>query len=144
MACSSSQSLGILTGKRRESTIESHDMKSITLVLLTAAAVSAADFSTGQAARLVIGQATFTEASQGADRNLVGGVGGVAYANDMLFVADGNRIGASPVNQRVLIFKNLSSTLPKATDELPYTPYLSEATNTRCPVCTGSADVVLG
>lgn len=119
-------------------------MKSITLVLLTAAAVSAADFSTGQAARLVIGQATFTEASQGADQNLLGGVGGVAYANDMLFVADGNRIGATPVNQRVLIYKALSSKIPKPTDELPYTPYLSLAANPRCPVCQGTADVVLG
>jgi hypothetical protein len=86
-------------------------MKSITLVLLAAVAASAADFTTGQAARLVIGQSTFTEGEQGAGQNLIGGVGGVAYANDMLFVADGNRIGAS-VNQRVLIFKNLSGNLP--------------------------------
>jgi uncharacterized protein (TIGR03437 family) len=111
-------------------------MKSISLVLLAAAAASAADFSTGQAARLVIGQATFTQADQGAGQNLIGGVGGVAYAADMLFVADGNRIGASPVNERVLIFKNLSSNLPQPTDELFY--------YTRCPVCIGGADVVLG
>src|ERR1700674_2628335 len=111
-------------------------MKSISLVLLAAAAASAADFSTGQAARLVIGQQTFTEAAQGANQNLVGGVGGVAYAGDMLFVADGNRVGASPVNQRVLIFKDLSSVLPRPTDELFY--------YSRCPVCLGNADVVLG
>jgi phage tail sheath gpL-like len=111
-------------------------MKSITLVLLAAVAASAADFYTGQAARLVIGQQTFTEAAQGAGQNLLGGVGGVAYAANTLFVADGNRIGASPVNQRVLIFKNLSGNLPQPTDELLYT--------TRCPVCIGGADVVLG
>jgi uncharacterized protein (TIGR03437 family) len=111
-------------------------MKSISLVLLAVVAASAADFTTGQAARLVIGQSTFTEAEQGAGQNLIGGVGGVAYANDMLFVADGNRIGASPVNQRVLIFKNLSGNLPKPTDELFY--------YTRCPACIGGADVVLG
>jgi uncharacterized protein (TIGR03437 family) len=111
-------------------------MKSISLVLLAAAAASAADFSTGQAARLVIGQQTFTDAAQGADQNLLGGVGGVAYAADMLFVADGNRVGASPVNERVLIFKNLSSTLPRPTDEIFYA--------SRCPVCVGNADVVLG
>ena len=111
-------------------------MKSITLVLLAVVAASAADFTTGQAARLVIGQSTFTEGEQGAGQNLIGGVGGVAYANDMLFVADGNRIGASPVNQRVLIFKNLSGNLPKPTDELLY--------YTRCPACIGGADVVLG
>jgi hypothetical protein len=111
-------------------------MKSITLVLLAAVAASAADFSTGQAARLVIGQQTFTQGDQGANQSLVGGVGGVAYAADMLFVADSNRVGASPVNERVLIFKNLSINLPLPTDELFY--------YTRCPVCIGNADVVLG
>src|SRR5437762_9198618 len=128
--------LAIIRDKRRESTNESHRMKSIFLVLLAAAAAHAAEFSTGQAARLVIGQRTFTEGLQGADQNLVGGVSGVAYANDMLFVVDSNRIGAAPVNQRVLIYKNLSSALPKPTDELFY--------DTPCPVCLGRADVVLG
>jgi uncharacterized protein (TIGR03437 family) len=111
-------------------------MKSISLVLLAVAAASAADFSNGQAARLVIGQSTFTEGEQGAGQNLIGAVGGVAYAGDMLFVADGNRVGASPVNQRVLIFKNLSGNLPQPTDELFY--------YTRCPACIGGANVVLG
>jgi hypothetical protein len=111
-------------------------MKSILFVLLAAVAAQAGEFSTGQAARLVIGQRTFTEALQGADQNLVGGVSGIAYAGDMLFVVDSNRVGAAPVNQRVLIFKNLSGTLPKPTDELFYT--------TPCPVCVGMADVVLG
>jgi hypothetical protein len=111
-------------------------MKSISLVLLAAAAASAAQFSTGQAARLVIGQSTFTEGEQGAGQNLLGGVGGVAYAADMLFVADSNRVGAAPVNERVLIFKNLSGNLPQPTDELLY--------STRCPVCIGGADIVLG
>jgi len=111
-------------------------MKSTILVLLAAVAAHAAEFSTGQAARLVIGQRTFTEQNQGADQNLVGGVGGVAYAGDMLFVVDSNRIGAAPVNQRVLIFKNVSSAFPKPTDELFY--------DRPCPVCLGTADVVLG
>src|SRR5204862_8331799 len=88
----SSQTLAIILSKRRESTIESHGMKSNILVLLAAVAAHAAEFSTGQAARLVIGQKTFTDANQGADRNLVGGVGGVAYAGNMLFVVDSNRI----------------------------------------------------
>jgi uncharacterized protein (TIGR03437 family) len=111
-------------------------MKSISLVLLAVAAASAADFTTGQAARLVIGQSTFTQGDQGAGQNLIGAVGGVAYAGDMLFVADSNRVGASPLNERVLIFKNLSSNLPQPTDELFY--------YTRCPVCIGGANVVLG
>ena len=111
-------------------------MKSTILVLLAAAAAYAAEFTTGQAARLVIGQKTFTDANQGANNNLVGGVGGVAYAGDMLFVVDSNRIGAAPVNQRVLIFKDVSRSFPKPTDQLPY--------DRPCPVCLGTADVVLG
>src|SRR2546427_636999 len=111
-------------------------MKSTILVLLAAVAAHAAEFSTGQAARLVIGQRTFTDGNQGADQNLVGGVSGLAYANDMLFVVDSNRIGAAPVNHRILIFKNLSGALPKPTDELFY--------DRPCPVCLGTADVVLG
>jgi len=111
-------------------------MKSIILVLLAAVVAPAAEFSTGQAARLVIGQRTFTEAMQGAQQDLVGGVSGIAYAGDMLLVVDANRIGAAPVNQRVLIFKSLSTALPKPTDELTY--------DRVCPVCLGMADVVLG
>ena len=107
-----------------------------TILVLLAASAYAAEFVTGQAARAVIGQRTFTDGSQGADQNLIGGVGGVAYANNMLFVADGNRVGAAPVNQRVLIFKNVSGFLPQPTDVLQYT--------TPCPVCVGNADVVLG
>src|SRR6266581_3622701 len=110
----------IIRCKRRESTIESHCMKSILFVLLVAAAAPAAEFSTGQAARLVIGQRTFTEQEPGARQDLLGGVSGLAYAGDMLFVVDSNRVGASPQNQRVLIYKNLSGTLPRPTDELGY------------------------
>jgi uncharacterized protein (TIGR03437 family) len=99
-------------------------------------AAPAVDFTTGQAARLVIGQATFTAQYPGADQNLVGGVSGLAYANNMLFVADSNRIGAIPINHRVLIFQNISGQLPKPTDELFYT--------TKCPACLGQANVVLG
>lgn len=96
----------------------------------------AGDFSTGQAARLVIGQRTFTSQSPESSDTVLGAVGGVAYARDMLVVTDSNRVGATPDNNRVLIFRNLSRTLPAPTDELP----LGE----RCPVCTGKADVVLG
>ena len=47
-------------------------MKSIILVLLAAVAAPAAEFSTGQAARLVIGQRTFTDGAPGADQIQVG------------------------------------------------------------------------
>src|SRR5258706_13875812 len=111
-------------------------MKSIFFVLLVAAAAPAAEFSTGQAARLVIGQRTFTEQEPGARQDLLGGVSGLPYAADMLFVVDSNRVGASPQNERVMIFKNLSGTLPRPTDEIGY--------DRPCPVCRGAADVVLG
>src|SRR5438046_69950 len=128
--------LAIILSKRRESTIESQRMKSTFVFLLAAASACAAEFSTGQAARLVIGQRTFTEQAEGAGQDLVGGVTGLAYVNDMLFVVDSNRVGAAPQNQRVLIFKTLSANLPKPGDELFF--------DRPCPVCRGSADVVLG
>ena len=92
-------------------------MKSILVFLLAAAAAFAAEFSTGQAARLVIGQRTFTEALQGAKQDLVGGVSGIAYASDMLFVVDANRVGAAPVNHRVQILNKQNGQQPKPTDE---------------------------
>jgi hypothetical protein len=94
------------------------------------------EFVTGQAARLVIGQRTFTSQSPSFSDTVLGGVSGLAYANDTLLVVDSNRVGASPENHRVLIFRNLSRALPAPTDELPQ--------GERCPVCTGTADVVLG
>ncbi|MGH9658313.1 MAG: hypothetical protein ACRD96_07195, partial [Bryobacteraceae bacterium] len=111
-------------------------MKPYLVWIATLSAVCAADFTTGQAARLVIGQRTFTEQRPGASAELVGGVSGLAWVNDMLFVADANRVGASPQNHRVLIYKNTSTKFPKPTDELNY--------DRDCPVCLGSADVVVG
>ena len=112
-------------------------MKSFAVFVLTAALAHAADFYTGQAARLVIGQKTFTAQESGATDQLLGGVGGVAYANDTLFVTDANRLGAAPLNHRVLVFRNVSGQLPTLTGSIP--PDLS-----RCPVCTGRADLILG
>lgn len=112
-------------------------MKYAVLFCLSAALVMAGDFVTGQAARLVIGQSTFTAADPGASATLLGGVSGLAYANNMLMVADSNRVGSTPINNRVLIYKNLTSQLPALDASIP--PNLS-----RCPICVGSADVVLG
>ncbi len=105
-------------------------------LLLTGTLAAEVEFTTGQAARLVIGQETFTAGMPGASAKLLGAAGGVAYVNDTLFVADANRLGAGPLNQRVLIYKNLSSQLPGPLDELPQ--------GSLCPVCVGEADVVLG
>ncbi len=111
-------------------------MKFLSILALAAIQSFAADFITGQAARSVIGQTTFTAQTPGASDTLLGGVGGLAYANDTLFVADSNRVGASPLNNRVLIFRNVSGFLPKPTDELFYSQ--------KCPVCVGSAATVVG
>jgi uncharacterized protein (TIGR03437 family) len=111
-------------------------MKCISVFILCAAAVSAADFTNGQAARLVIGQTTFTSEDPNSSDTVVGGISGVAYAADTLFVADSNQVGAAPSNNRVLLFGGLSSQLPTPTAELPY--------NRKCPVCVGQATVVLG
>jgi uncharacterized protein (TIGR03437 family) len=112
-------------------------MRSISVFLLAAAAAFAQiNFTTGQAARAVIGQPTFTAQSPNSSDTVLGGAGGVAYANDTLFVADSNRVQASPVNHRVLLFKNLSGQLPTPDAQLTY--------NRKCPVCVGTATLVLG
>ncbi len=110
-------------------------LKTCALLSLCACVGLAADFVTGQGARLVIGQTTFTSQTPGASDTLVGGVGGLAYANGTLFVADSNRTGLTPLNNRVLLFP--TQNFPGPLD--PIRPYIS-----RCPVCVGQASVALG
>jgi len=95
-----------------------------------------ANFTNGQAARLVIGQATFTSQNSNSNDVFVGGVSGIAYANDTLFVADSNYVGATPSNHRILLYRGLSSQLPGPAAELAY--------SRKCPVCLGQATTVLG
>jgi hypothetical protein len=95
----------------------------------------AAEFITGQGARLVIGQTTFTNQESGTSATVLGGVGGVAVANGRLFAVDANRLNQTPINNRVVIFDTTG--FPKPTDEIQ--PYIA-----RCPVCVGQANVVLG
>jgi hypothetical protein len=113
-------------------------MKCIPILLLSMSAVLADDFTTGQAARAVIGQPTFTTQSDQSSATVLGAMSGLAYdaATDTLIVADSNRVSSSPINHRVLLFKNISSTLPAPTADLPYL--------IKCPVCVGQASVVLG
>ena len=111
-------------------------MKCFSIFLFCAAAVCAADFTTGQAARLVIGQTTFTSQDSNSSDIILGGASGIAFAGDTLFVADSNRVGSSPNNHRVLLYQNLSGMLPRPTDQLAY--------NSKCPVCVGQATLVLG
>jgi uncharacterized protein (TIGR03437 family) len=94
----------------------------------------AVDFLTGQAARITIGQGTFTsQASGNPSAYQVGAVDGVAYANNTLFVVDSNHLQIPPVNNRVLIFTDVSSFIHSPTDPVPQ--------GGRCPVCIGSPSV---
>jgi uncharacterized protein (TIGR03437 family) len=117
-------------------------MKYISLFLLSSIVALPADFMTGQAARITIGQNTFTAQDTGtATAYRVGAISGIAVANNSLVVVDSNRVQADPVQNRVLIFNNISRLVPSPTSELPQ--------GVRCPVCKGtpdssSADVVLG
>ena len=115
-------------------------MKCISVLLLGAATVLAqgptVGFTTGQAARLVIGQPTFTSQDTNSSDIIVGAVSGLAYAANTLFVADANRVGATPNNHRVLIYQNVSGMLPSPTAPLNY--------DRKCPVCLGQATAVLG
>ncbi len=80
----------------------------------------------------MIGQTTFTSQNNGATNQILGSISGLAYANDStggtLFVADSNRIGLLPINNRVLMFSNIAQTVPQLTAALP----LYQA---RCEVC---------
>ena len=113
-------------------------MKCLSGFFLCAATLfaQAGTFANGQAARLVIGQATFTSQDSNSSDVFVGGVSGLAFGNDTLLVADSNFVGASPSNHRVLIYQGLSSMLPSPTADLQY--------NRKCPVCVGQASLVLG
>jgi len=112
-------------------------MKFISVLFLCASLFAQTPtFTTGQAARLVIGQTTFTSADTNSSDTILGAASGLAYAADTLFVADANRVGAAPSNHRVLIYQGLSSILPSPTAELNY--------DSKCPVCVGQATTVLG
>ena len=117
-------------------------MKSFSLFLFAAllagepGAFAQPNYTTGQAARAVIGQPRFDAQNQNSSDTVLGAASGIAYAADTLFVADDNLVQATPQNNRVLLFKNLSNQLPPPTAQPPY--------NSTCPVCVGQANVVLG
>jgi hypothetical protein len=116
-------------------------MKYLSLLFLTFWTASGQEFLTGQAARMTIGQVTFTEQNETPTQYVLGAVDGVAFANNMLVVVDSNHIQATPVQNRVLIYNNISRFMLPPTSEVPQ--------GSRCPLCVGSpqvggADVVLG
>lgn len=122
-------------------------MRVLFSVLLACTASMAADFSSGQAARALIGQQTFTTTQPGTGADRVGGISGLAYGADTLFVADSNRFGSfgapdgngNPTqnNNRVLVFSGLSNQIPQ--------PTANYGIDSRpCKICVGSASMVLG
>ena len=123
-------------------------MKYIAAMLLSAGVICAANFETGQSARAVIGQATFTAQAYDNAAVELGGVSVLAWANGSLFVVDSNRVGSSPVNNRVVIYSNLLSStfVPGSTLPSPAQQILEETyTNfIRCPVCVVNPSVIVG
>ncbi len=118
-------------------------MKSFCLFLLAAQLCPGASFFTGQAARLVIGQTTFTDANEGATDYLLGAAGGIAYANNILFVVDSNRFSADPLNNRVLLFP--TAPLPTPTQALSFPAPASSPSGVTCLVCANTrATAILG
>lgn len=113
-------------------------MKYSVLFLASAGLLCAEQFVTGQAARAVIGQETFTRQAPGATQSRLGAVSGVAYANNTLFVVDSSRVQAFPQNNRVLIYRNLDTKFPGPKTSIRLQDYA------RCPLCGGEADVVVG
>ncbi len=72
----------------------------------------AAQFTNGQAARAEFGQQSFTTGANGVSQNLLGAVSGLAFANGLLYVTDSNRVGATPLNNRVLAFDTTQLPIP--------------------------------
>jgi uncharacterized protein (TIGR03437 family) len=117
-------------------------MKHLGLIFLATSvafpAQAQVNFLTGQGAREVFGQPTFTFEGVGAPSAYqLGSVDGVAYANNTLFVVDstlhGDLIPGLPENNRVLIYNNISQYIYGPTAQVPQ--------GTRCPVCIGDPNV---
>lgn len=118
---------------------------------MSASLSHAQDFINGQAARAVIGQYAFTYADNIPGQQVVGAVGGLAWANGTLYVADSSPLGTFPpapdatsngpitVNNRLLFFN--TTQIPGADANLAtLTPF----DNFNCNVCGYPASNVLG
>jgi uncharacterized protein (TIGR03437 family) len=108
------------------------------IVAALACLVNAQTFTNGQAARIGIGQLNFTFGASGAQQWLLGGASGLAYANNLLFVADSNVLGATPNNNRVLIFDTAQFPPPPGDVNQYKSPSLY------CKVCGYNAINLLG
>jgi uncharacterized protein (TIGR03437 family) len=110
----------------------------VILLTLSATAVYADGFTNGQAARAEIGQSTFTDGIDGTQQYLLGGASGLAYWGGVLYVADDNRLGATPLNNRVMMFD--TSLVPNTRDDVTtkYHP------SSRCWLCGFGAFGIVG
>jgi hypothetical protein len=110
------------------------------LFLFASALLAQKPFQNGQAARAVVGQITFTAGNNNPSQQILGGASGLAWAGNRLYVADSNRLAASPLDDRVVVFD---------TTLIP-TPYTNLGQDTAlfgqpyCYVCGTQASLVLG
>ena len=115
-------------------------MKLPAFLLLCASAplVFGQTFVTGQAARAELGQYSFSRGDTTASSQILGGVGGLAWSNGTLFVADDNHVGATPNNNRIVMFNTAQIPAPH-TDLSTVPPF-----NSLCQVCGYPASNVIG
>ncbi len=115
-------------------------MKLIAFLLLFASAplFFGQTFVTGQAARVELGQATFSRGQTTASQTVLGGVGGLAWSNGTLFVADDNRVATAFNNNRVMMFS--TGQIPAPSDDLSIKP----PANALCGLCGYPAFNVIG
>jgi uncharacterized protein (TIGR03437 family) len=116
-------------------------------LLVCAPLLPAASFTNGQAARAEIGQFFFNSAQGTPSNQVLAGPSGLAYVNNMLFVADGNVLGASDGNDGNGIPIQGNRILTFYTNEIPgaYTDLgLGTTGDSLCGVCGFSAVNVLG
>ncbi len=97
-------------------------------------------FQNGQAARAVVGQITFTVGNNNPSQQTLGGASGIAWAGNRLYVADSNFLGATPVDDRVLVFD--TTLIPSAYTNLATDTALYGQTS--CFVCGTQASLILG
>jgi uncharacterized protein (TIGR03437 family) len=108
--------------------------------LFASALLAQKPFQNGQAARAVVGQITFTVGNNNPSQQTLGGVSGIAWAGNRLYAADSNVLGATPSDNRVMVFD--TTLIPTAytdltTDSALYgQPY--------CYVCGTQASLILG
>lgn len=108
------------------------------VLFLSSVTVYAQSFANGQAARAVFGQTNFTAGSASPSQTILGAVGGLAFYNGILYVADSSRVAATPQNSRIVAFQ--VNQLPGIHDDLAN----DNLTNTDCYLCGFPASFSLG